>query len=82
MSSSLTDGLVVVVSRIVHCGRRTSLPYIIGLHKKNMVYGRKENRREELHHRIFDAERCMNDPDVLRKVQIILNFKYPSLYNS
>jgi hypothetical protein len=44
---------------------------------KNIAYGCKENRREELHHRIFNAARRMNDPDVLRKIQIIFNLKYP-----
>jgi hypothetical protein len=44
---------------------------------KSMVYERKVNPREELHHRIFDAARRMNDPDALRKVQNILNLKYP-----
>jgi hypothetical protein len=43
---------------------------------KNMGNEHKENTREELHHQIFNAARCMNDPDVLHKVQIILNFKY------
>jgi hypothetical protein len=53
----------------------------MGLHEK--VYERRINRRAELrvHNRIFVAARRMNDPDVLRKFQIILNFKYPDLLN-
>jgi hypothetical protein len=35
-----------------------------GGYMKNMVYGYKVNRTEELLHRIFDAERRINDPDV------------------
>jgi hypothetical protein len=41
------------------------------------LYERKVNRREELRDWIVCAERRMNDPDFLRKVPIILNFKYP-----
>jgi hypothetical protein len=41
---------------------------------KNMVNECKVKRREELH-QIFNAARCMNDPDGLHKVQIILNLK-------
>jgi hypothetical protein len=79
MSSSLTDGLVVVVRRIGHCSHPTSLPvdFQVRGYMKNMVYERKVNRREELHYRIFDAARSRNDPEVLRKVRIILNFKHP-----
>jgi hypothetical protein len=43
---------------------------------RNMAYEHKVNRGEELH-QIFYAERRMNDPDVLRKVQNILNLKFP-----
>jgi hypothetical protein len=48
---------------------------------KNMGQEQKVNTREELHHWIFNAKRCMNDTDVLCKVQIILNLKYPQLRN-
>jgi hypothetical protein len=53
----------------------------VGLHEK--VYERRLNRRAELrvHNRIFVATRRMNDHDVLRKFQIILNFKYPDHLN-
>jgi hypothetical protein len=80
MSRSLTDGLVVAVFRIGHRGRQTSLLQIskCGFFK-NMACGRKVNRREEPLHRFFDAARRMNDPDVLRQIQTILNFKYPQL---
>jgi hypothetical protein len=39
-------------------------------YKKNMANEHKVNRREKLHHRIFDAARCMSDPDALCKAQI------------
>jgi hypothetical protein len=42
---------------------------------KSMVYERKVSGREELRHRSFDAAKRMNDPGVLWKVQIILNFR-------
>jgi hypothetical protein len=78
MSRYLTNGLDVVVRRIGHCSHQTSL--LPDLHvwgyMKYMVYEHKVNRRKE-HHPIFDAARCMNDPHVLCKVQIILNFIYP-----
>jgi hypothetical protein len=79
MRRSLTDGLAVVVRRIGHCGHRTSLPqdFHIWGYIKYMIYERKLSRREEIYHRIFDVARRMNDPDVVRKVQIILNLKYP-----
>jgi hypothetical protein len=70
MSSLLTTGLVVVVCRISHYSHGTSLPK---LHEK---YGIQMQNREVLHHCIFDAARCVDDLDVLCKVQIILNFKY------
>jgi hypothetical protein len=41
-----------------------------------MVYECVVNRREELLYQTFYAERCVNDPDVLLKVQIFLNFRY------
>jgi hypothetical protein len=42
---------------------------VLDFHEKNVLYQRKVNRREELHHRNFDAARHMNDPDVSGKVQ-------------
>jgi hypothetical protein len=47
------------------------------IYMKSMVYDRKVNRREEVHNRIFDAARRMIDTDVLRKIQFMLNLKYP-----
>jgi len=41
---------------------------------KNLVYERKVKKSEEFHRRIFGAARRINDPDVLHKIQIILNF--------
>jgi hypothetical protein len=82
MSSSLTDGLAVVIGRIDHHGHRTSLATFscTGLHE-NMVYERNENRSEELLFWTADAERRMIDPDVPFKFQIIMNFKYSKLSN-
>jgi hypothetical protein len=79
MSRSLPDGLVVVVCKTGHCGHRTSLPQNFNAwgFTKKMVRERKVNGREELHERIFDAARRKNDPDVVRKVKNILNFKHP-----
>jgi hypothetical protein len=59
----------------------TLLDFHVWGYMKNMVYECKLNRRQELLHQTFYAERCMNDPDVSLKVQIFLNFKYPELYN-
>jgi hypothetical protein len=64
MSSSLTDGLVVVVLRIGHCGHRTSLPQIS---IKSMLHERKSNKR-----RNYIIEFLMLQD------AFILNFKYPS----
>jgi hypothetical protein len=43
---------------------------------KNKVYEGKVNITDELHNRILDAARRINEPDV-RKVHIIPKFKYP-----
>jgi hypothetical protein len=83
LSRALTDGLVLVVRRIGHCGYQTLLPldcHVWGF-MKNVAYEHKVNRREELHYQIFYAARWMNDPDVVHKVQIILNFKCVWLHN-
>jgi hypothetical protein len=77
MSSFLTDGLVVVVCRSGCCGDLTSLPKISMGYMRNMVCECKINRKEEQQHGVFNTARCMNDCDVLCKVQIILNFEYP-----
>jgi hypothetical protein len=78
MSSSLTNGLVVVIRKIGHRGHRTSLS--LGCHvwgfMKNKVYEGKVNITDELYNRILDAARRRNEPDV-RKVHIIPKFKYP-----
>jgi hypothetical protein len=70
LNGYLADELAVVVRRI---GHRTSLPldfYVWG-YMKNKLYERKVDGRKELHHRIFDAARRMDDPDVLQIFQII-----------
>jgi hypothetical protein len=56
-----------------------SLHFHVWSYKKNMVYESKIYIREELlvHHQIVDAARSINNPDVLRYVQIIFSFKYP-----
>jgi hypothetical protein len=68
----LTDRLVVVILKIGHCGHRTSLHFYVWGYMKRTAYERKVNRTDELH-----AARRMTGPDVLRKVQAILNLKYP-----
>jgi hypothetical protein len=85
MSSSLTDGLVKVVHRIDHFGYWTSLPvdFRVWNYMRNMGYECRVNGERNYFIRFFMLQeysnpvRCRNDPDVLRKVQIILNFKYP-----
>jgi hypothetical protein len=55
-------------------------PTVTGPHSSRVTWcmNANVNRKEELQHRIFDAARCMNDPDFLRKFHTILNnFKYP-----
>jgi hypothetical protein len=83
MSISLTQGLVVVVRGIGHYCHRTPLSLI--LHSwnclKHVAYERKVNKREEVRNRIFAAERHVNDPEVMRKAQIVLNFRYSLLRN-
>jgi hypothetical protein len=52
MTSSLTDGLVVVAGTLGNCSHWTLLPHIS---VKNVVYERNVAEREELHHLIFHA---------------------------
>jgi poly-D-alanine transfer protein DltD len=63
----MTDGLVVVVRRIFHCDRRTSLPE---MSMKDMVYERKVHTKTLNTKKKFHSARYINGPDV-RKFQII-----------
>jgi hypothetical protein len=83
ISSSLIPGLVVVVRRVVHCGRRTSLlpDFLYRVTWKNMAYERKRKTGDFPTSTIWFAGRSVDGPDVPRKVQIILKLKYPQLRN-
>jgi hypothetical protein len=50
----------------------------LDIHGKHIILARSEQKRAT-RHRIFEAARCVNGPDVLREVQIILNLTYPQL---
>jgi hypothetical protein len=55
----------------------TPLNFHVWCYMRNMVYGRRVSRKKALLHGMFSAEIHMNGPNVLCKVQIILNFRHP-----
>jgi hypothetical protein len=69
ISISLTDGLAVMVRNGQQVHRTSLLDFYEWGYMKSKV-----NRKEEVHHRIFAAEGCMNDPNVPVKVHISSNF--------
>lgn len=79
----MTDGLVVVARGVGPCGHRTSLllDFNLWVYMKIVVNEYIVHRRLELYRRIFYAIGCINDPDNLPKVQMVLNFKHPWFRN-